>query len=246
MASAWPQNNDGLNRYLSYSAGVHAAVLVLLLLTGLRPAQKKEKFYSIDFLASPGGFQAPAVLAPAPKAEKGPALPPAKASAVRETEIPVSKKKKPDEKPRETAPEEGPKVMRPSAKDKGTAGIDQVPSVPSEKEGEIGPVASSFPGTGLKTDALDFPYPWYLVQVQSSLWKEWTARMPRGAYQECQIVFSIGKDGKTSGVAVEEGSGNSYFDYAALSAARAAIFPPLPSGFSESELRVHVKFKTVR
>lgn len=216
-------------------------MLVLVFLVGIKPA-KKEKFYSIDFLASPGGFQAPAAQAPA---AKGPSLPPAKAAAVRETEIPVSKKKKPAEKTQDKAQEERPQVMRPSSKDKGIAGIDQVPSAPAQ-EGGMGPVSASFPGTGLKTEALDFPYPWYLVQVQSSLWKEWTARMPRGAYQECQIAFAIGKDGKTSGIAVEEGSGNSYFDYAAASAVRAAVFPPLPSGFSENELRVHVKFKTVR
>ena len=58
------------------------------------------------------------------------------------------------------------------------------------------------------------------------------------------IVFTIMRSGKTVDFKVESSSGDDGFDYEALSAAQeAAPFPPLPRGFMDPFLKIHVSFR---
>jgi TonB family protein len=60
----------------------------------------------------------------------------------------------------------------------------------------------------------------------------------------CQIGFTISRDGQVSAAQIEKPSGDTLFDQLAQ---RAVLYsnplPPLPEGFPDSTLRVHMKFE---
>ena len=63
---------------------------------------------------------------------------------------------------------------------------------------------------------------------------------------ECTAAFSILPNGRFTDLRTEESSGDPAFDLAALSAVQdAAPYPPLPKGFKDPFLKIHVTFKTV-
>jgi TonB family protein len=87
----------------------------------------------------------------------------------------------------------------------------------------------------------DFPFAWYLRQVESKIGQKWDPQARDGT--QPQVVFEIARDGKIRALAVEKTSGNPLYDQAALRAiTEAAPFPPLPEDFKESLLRVHMGF----
>lgn len=89
----------------------------------------------------------------------------------------------------------------------------------------------------------DFPFTWYLQEVQRRITRSW---MPPAASRDGQravIVFEIRRDGQADGIAVERGSGDPLYDLAALRAVtEASPFPRLPDEFAEPLLRVHLGF----
>ena len=98
--------------------------------------------------------------------------------------------------------------------------------------------------TGVQTCALpisDFPFAWYLRQVQGKISERWDGQAQDGA--QPQVVFEIGRDGKLRGLSIEKSSSNSLYDQKALRAINdAAPFPPLPEEFKETFLRIHLGF----
>jgi TonB family protein len=106
----------------------------------------------------------------------------------------------------------------------------------------LGRPTGSPQGAGALTlNAADFPFAWYLRQVQGKISKEWEGQARDGA--QPQVVFEIGRDGKIAGLKVEKSSGNPLYDQAALRAITDATpFPPLPEEFKETFLRVHLGF----
>ncbi len=108
-----------------------------------------------------------------------------------------------------------------------------------------GPAPASQGQAGIATDLPNFPYPWYLAQLRQSLWDRWSARMPK-VQGECTAAFSILPSGQITDLRTEESSGDSAFDLTALSAVQdAAPYPPLPKGFKDPFLKIHVTFKTL-
>jgi len=97
-------------------------------------------------------------------------------------------------------------------------------------------------GVGAVTlNASDFPFAWYLRQVQSKISQRWEGSARAG--DQPQVVFEIGRDGKVTGLKVEKSSGNSLYDQAALRAiTEATPLPPLPADFKDAFLRVHLGF----
>jgi protein TonB len=90
-------------------------------------------------------------------------------------------------------------------------------------------------------NASDFPFAWYLRQVQSKISQKWEGQARDG--NQPQVVFEIGRDGKVTGLKIEKSSGNPLYDQAALRAiTEATPLPPLPEEFTESSLRVHLGF----
>jgi TonB family protein len=88
-----------------------------------------------------------------------------------------------------------------------------------------------------------FPYPWYLQEIVEALDRQWHPPQDFPSEMGCQIVFIIGLSGQISGTAVEKGSSDNVFDQLALRAVlNSNPLPPLPAGYPESTLRVHMRF----
>ena len=106
----------------------------------------------------------------------------------------------------------------------------------------LGLPTGSTQGVGAITlNAADFPFAWYLRQVQSKISRTWEPQARDGS--QPHVVFDIRRDGQITGLAVEKTSGNPLYDQAALRAITDATpFPPLPDDFKESFLRVHLGF----
>jgi TonB family protein len=108
----------------------------------------------------------------------------------------------------------------------------------------LGRPTGSPQGAGAITlDVSNFPFAWYLQQVQRKVGENWVPPV-RGASTRAVIVFEISRDGQVRRPpAVETSSGNAVYDQAAMRAvANANPFPPLPSEFQEPLLRIHLGF----
>ncbi len=117
------------------------------------------------------------------------------------------------------------------------------PAASPQNEGHGG---SGIPGTGAGIVAEAgpaFPYPWYLKAIADRLDKQWKPPQEFQADTTCQVTFSIDRAGQISGSELSKSSGDSLFDQLAL---RAVLYanplPPLPNGFPEDSLKVHMKF----
>ncbi len=213
-----------MRQYLLYSSSAHFVLIALLLLLARHSfTTRNEQSYYIDFV----GPSSVVTMAKA-EAKPGTAVPPEK------TKSAAQKRAAPEEKAdvNDFAEPSGP-LPKPSVL---SSGAKLFTPAPAEQEGDG--------GTPLIADAANFPYPWYITQVREALWNAWTERMPSGGTLRCTVRFRIAREGSVSGVSVETSSGNRLFDNAAESAAKAAApFQPLPDGFTEDSLTVHVEFK---
>lgn len=212
-----------MRQYLLYSSSAHFLLIALLLLLARHSfTTKSEQTYYIDFVGPSSVVtmaKAAAKPGPAEVSEKSNSAAP-KAPKTEKTDV------------NDFAEPAGP-LPKPSVL---SSGAKLFTPAPAEQEGDE--------GTPLVADAANFPYPWYITQVREALWNSWTERMPSGGTLRCTVRFRIAKDGSVSGVSVETSSGNRLFDNAAESAAKAAApFQPLPGGFTEDSLTVHVDFK---
>ena len=63
---------------------------------------------------------------------------------------------------------------------------------------------------------------------------------------ECVVVFTLLRNGGIVDLRTEESAGGSAFDLTALSAVQdGAPYPPLPRGFKDPFLKIHVTLKTL-
>lgn len=100
-------------------------------------------------------------------------------------------------------------------------------------------------GTGLATEGIPFPYPYYLVAIQNKVSENWQPPDKSGAVREAKTVvfFQILRNGQITNPRVEQSSGSVELDTAALRAVKlASPLPPLPQGFKEDSLRIHFGF----
>jgi len=106
----------------------------------------------------------------------------------------------------------------------------------------LGAPSGSASGTGpLTLSVSDFPYAWYIRQIQQKISDKWNGRAIPG--QQPAVVFEIRRDGKLNQVAIDKSSGNAYYDQVALRAINdAGPFPPLPDDFKKSVLRIGLQF----
>lgn len=217
-----------MRSYLIYSASAHFVLLAgLFLLSRNAFPHRKEQAYYIDFIGQDK------VVTMAKAADKpGREAPPAREAAAAQTAPAPKAAAKPDEDDFSSAPLPKPSVLSSGAK---LFEAEQKRPAQAGDDGEE--------GTPLVTDSDNFPYPWYIAQVREALWNAWTERMPSAGSLRCTVRFTILRNG-TKGIVVEKSSGNRLFDNAAESSVQAASpFPPLPDGFAEDRLTVHVEFK---
>ena len=97
-------------------------------------------------------------------------------------------------------------------------------------------------GSGLIGDLDgDFPYTWYLQQVQSRITGNWNRLS--SATGRVQIYFRIKRDGSIEGARIESPSPNAALDQSALLAVRRSDpLPRLPEGFEAQTLGVRFWF----
>jgi TonB family protein len=97
-------------------------------------------------------------------------------------------------------------------------------------------------GSGLIGDLDgDFPYTWYLQQVQSRITGNWNRLS--SAQGRVQIYFRIKRDGGIEGARIDSPSGNAALDQSALLAVRRSDpLPRLPEGFETPALGVRFWF----
>ncbi len=91
----------------------------------------------------------------------------------------------------------------------------------------------------------EFPYTYYLQQVQNKITANWSKS---GSQGRVAIYFRIKKDGSIDfdRLQVESPSGNRFFDESArLAIMRSGSFPPLPQGYEADTLGIHFWFVSV-
>ncbi|HNX32151.1 MAG TPA: energy transducer TonB [Holophaga sp.] len=127
-----------------------------------------------------------------------------------------------------------------------------VPGAAGSGNGQGVGIGSGFPGmkatngvsggTGMIGDIdSDFPFIWYLQQVQNRITGNWTRLS--SAQGRVQIYFRIKRDGSLDAIRVEIPSGNPTIDQGALLAVkRSDPLPRLPDGFEGQTLGVRFWF----
>jgi TonB family protein len=97
-------------------------------------------------------------------------------------------------------------------------------------------------GNAMKIDAEEFPFPYYLVQVQNKIEQQWHAPS-RQEQRTTTVYFKISRSGEVEDVKIEQTSGNALFDQAAMRAVYyASPLPPLPAASGLQNLGVHFDF----
>ena len=240
-------NSASLNQCLLRSAAGHAAFLLAFAWLARGRWAGAPEIYTIDFIGATAGILNrsldPAAPRGAPPVDKGRSPLPESASAAKPAPMKdpdafnLGKAKRP--------------LPRPSllqnwrdVKDwmKEAPPARPAKSLPTPAAGATG--GGSDGGPSISADMPNFPYPWYLTTVRSALWDRWAERMPP-AGGECRVVFTILRDGGVVDLRAESSSGDGGLDYAALSAVKeASPFPPLPRGFRDPFLKVHVSFRS--
>lgn len=225
--------NGAFRPYLYYSALVHAGLIVGLAFLAQRASNGKQEVYRIDFIGPTAGIMnreveaAGGAQAAAPAAE-------AKTQPLQPKDDFLRRKR--------SGPLPKPSILK---RLKGAAAKEPSEAAPAEAEPKAGGSGGEGDGVGIEADLPNFPYPWYITQVRTELWQRWSQRMP-GTGGEAMIQFSILKNGSVVDLRVESSSGDAGFDFTALSAVQdaAGSFPPLPRGFAEPFLKIHVRFQS--
>lgn len=113
----------------------------------------------------------------------------------------------------------------------------------------LGQATGSISGQGsLTLDVTDFPHAWYLRQVLQKVEERWqTQNRPTEPAQKPRIYVEIQRDGSIAPPRIEQSSGSSFYDRAALRAiTEASPFPPLPTDWTKPSLRVLFNFDLKR
>lgn len=216
---------DRLSSYLGYSAGIHVALILGAALFLQRGAGQSSPIYHIDFVGS-------TTLVRSPGADAGLKAQPAPATAPTAPAEDFSTARK------RSGPLPKPSLMRDFRQ-------DVAPRPGAEAKAETS--SSGAPGSsGVAMDMPNFPHPWYISLVRTGLWSQWSKNMPRQA-GEAVVVFTLLPNGRMVDLRIESSSGDQGFDLTALASARdAAPFPPLPRGFTEPFLTIHVTLTSQR
>lgn len=223
-----------MKRYLVVSSGGHMFLLTAWLMSGALLSKPRMSYYAVDLVSSlpaggPSGRGAAEVEAP-----KVPSPP-----VVQERKLPSQDVIRVKGKPPKTAPTPAATKKRGLNLKAALEALDDEGGTTSGRGGIPGAG-----GAGIVGDAGPaFPYPWYLKAIADRLNRQWH---PPQDFQEdrvCQIAFVIARGGEVSNTAIEKPSGDSTFDQLAM---RAVLYsnplPPLPAGFPDDTLRVHMKF----
>lgn len=141
---------------------------------------------------------------------------------------------------------EAPRVAAPQAPPPAPVPATVVAVKPGVEPIRLGRPDSTVPATGsIALDVADFPFTYYLRQIQAKISERWSPPRTTAAGGERAIIFfEIGRDGQIKEPKLERESGNALYDQSALRAVmEASPFPPLPPEFKAPSLRVHFGFE---
>ena len=171
---------------------------------------------------------------------------------VRMVELPMAAVQQPEAKvitPEDTVkppvPEKKPEVKKepePVKKEPPLEKAVDPGAVPAETGAAELPVIA---GPSVQGTDVDFPFSWYLAQVQGQIARNWNPRQlgyRSKSVVSCVVHFTINKNGSVSQITLTYPSGVGVFDREALRVVQSARIPPLPPGFASSTLGVSMKF----
>ncbi len=98
--------------------------------------------------------------------------------------------------------------------------------------------------SGLAAPGPLFQFPYYLRAIESKISAQWAPPPTKKQTGTVVVIvgFTVKRNGQIEAIAIEESSGNSFFDTSALRAIfNASPLSPLPKGITE-DLRVHFRF----
>jgi TonB family protein len=99
-------------------------------------------------------------------------------------------------------------------------------------------------GAGGHLEVTDFCCPEYLATMSTLIRRNWNSQV--GAVGRTHLRFVIQKDGRIVDITVERSSGVETMDSYARRALMLTKLPPLPAGYSEAALAVHLYFDYIR
>jgi TonB family protein len=150
---------------------------------------------------------------------------------------------------RAMTPRPGERDLPPMAAPSERRGKTAVEPVSRPSVAALGQATGSVSGQGsLTLDVTDFPYAWYLRQVLQKVEERWqTQNRSSEPAQKPHIYVEIRRDGSIAPPRIEQSSGSSFYDRAALRAiTEASPFPPLPADWANPSLRVLFNFDLKR
>ena len=219
---------------------VHGVVLAFAFM-GNRPVRPSPPVYAVELVAAPAPIAAPeAPVATAPAAATPeaavPTTPPPKPAA-RDTRAPA-----PKPEPVKTPPKPTTTPPNPGAQTSRTAATAAVAPAPGETP------SNGTDAVTVKTPGLTFPYPDYLRNIVSQVYRRWNR--PRGGTRRAEVFFMIRRDGSVTDIRFLTPSGDFNFDLEAQGAIEAAVnagaFGALPEGYPQDVLPVSFYFEPGR
>lgn len=202
---------------------IHLGFMLWLLLA-VTPQVELPPVYAVELVAAPRPVRQ---ARPAPEAVQRPAEQPAPVA-------PTPEPAPPKPEPTPAAPVAKPKDREPTPRT----------AAPVE------PAPGEAPNTGVdvatvKTPGLAFPYPEYLRNIVTQVYRRWDRPRSKSGLQ-AEIFFLISRDGSVREMRFINQSGNFSFDLGAQGAIEAAgnvnAFGPLPDGFENDVLPVSFFF----
>jgi TonB family protein len=216
-------------RFVIASVGLHAAIVALLLASGLRFSRPIEYQQFRVTLVSPPPVQA----APVPEPVTQTTTP-----VIVETTPPPPQPKPEPPKPhplRTQAPQQRPPEPKPEPP-KPARGPDPKPAAVGGENIQVVQAGQ------------EFMFPEYLENIMLQLYRYFRWSGP--ATLEAELTFYINRDGSVGGIRVVNRSGNFQFDSGAVEAVdqagRARAFGALPTGWQADRLYVRYTFKPDR
>jgi TonB family protein len=243
----------GLDRTLGASAVAHLVLLAIVALLpagwlGAKPADEDRNVMMIDLaggdgprsggMTAIGGRPVQALKPVEPKKTIEPVRPPAAAepkmieptkTAPKKQEAPV-KTRTPDAKSR--TPIRGEEIQKGSA-------VAQTGA-----KGQGFGLTTGGGGTGAQLDVGDFCCPEYITTMRDLINRSWNSKQQVEA--TTIMKFTIQRDGTLTDIQVERSSGQAGLDFTAQRALVLTKLPPLPAGYPNPSLTVHLTFEFLR
>lgn len=225
------------------SIALHVAIAVALIVAARAPETPKQPVLTVRLAAAQQAAATTTARAstPAPPVGRTETPPPPP------IEKPEPKKAPPALKNQETLFGQAakPKTKPAEGKTEPTPSARQEPSTAGATFAEPTP-GIGMPGVGnagiTGLEGGDFPYTFYLERMVALIGDNWL-RPPTGADIAVVVYFRIERSGEIRDARISKSSGSSVFDRAALRGVlESSPLPPLPSGYRDRYLGVHLTF----